>query len=92
LIEQLELRAEDGTQLVLFALWKHPNDGYIEADAYIAQKAQPAGTIYGVQRGGKVMQLKSEGSIHEGFHAYPGDPKHFGRLAEPVLFEQLGVI
>lgn len=91
MIQQLELRCPDGTQLFIFSVHKHPEGEHLETDAYVAQKAQPEGTVYTVSAGSKVVHLRAEQPIREGFWAYPGDPRHFGRLTEPALFYQIGV-
>lgn len=90
-IEKLELRCPEGTQLFIFQVYKHPEGEHLETDAYVALKAQSAGTIYTVPAGSKVVHLRAEQAIHEGAHFYPGDPKHFGQLPERPLFFQLGV-
>ena len=92
MIGELELRAEDDSQLFIFRVYKHPEGEHLEADAYVAQKAQPEGTIYTVSVGSKTVHLRSEQAIHEGFWASPGDSKHFGQLAERALFFQQEVI
>jgi hypothetical protein len=89
LLQQLELTAGDGSQLFLFSIYKHPEGEHLEADAYVAQKAQPEGTVYTVSVGSKVVHLRAEQPIREGAHFYPGDPEHFGQLLErPIFFQQ----
>jgi hypothetical protein len=89
MIAEMELRAEDGSQLFLFALV--PGADYFSADAYISQRAYPAGAKFTVVRGAKVVHIETQEAIREGAHFYPGDPQHFGRLAEPLLLKQVGV-
>lgn len=89
MIDHIELRAEDGAQLYLFALV--PSPSYFSADAYMSQRAYPAGTKFTVARGAKLVHIETQEDIHEGFWASPGDPKHFGRLSEPLLLRQVEV-
>jgi hypothetical protein len=91
-IDELTLTAGDGSQLVIFLVYKHPEGEHLEADAYVAQKAQPEGTVYTVPAGEKVVHLRAENPIREGFWAFPGDPEAFGQLAERALFFQQEVI
>ncbi len=89
MIQQLELRAGDGSQLFLFSIYKHPEGEHLEADAYVAQRSLPEGTVYTVSAGSKTVHLRSEQAIREGFWASPGDSKHFGQLPErPIFFQQ----
>lgn len=85
----MELRAEDGSQLFLFALV--PGADYFSANAYISQRAYPAKAKFTVARGAKVVHIETQEAIHEGFWAHPGDPWHFGRLSEPLLLKQVRV-
>ena len=88
---ELDLKTEDGRELYLFNLTKHPDDAYITADAYIAQERFSVGTVFHVKQGDKVVLIETRSELQQGLYFYPGDPHHFGKLAEPPLLIQLEV-
>ncbi len=51
MIEHLKLQGLDGLELHLFSVYKHPEGEHLEADGYVALKAQPEGTVYTVPAG-----------------------------------------
>lgn len=91
--DRLELHTEagEGVQLVIFAPIKHPEGDHIEADAYVSLAAQPAGTVFFVRSGTKIVHIRTEQPLSEGCWAFRGDPRHFDQLTERPLFYQTEV-
>ncbi len=59
---------------------------YLSADAYIAERSYSSGPVFTITQGGKPLQIQTQVDLREGLYFHPGDPTHFGQLAEPVLF------
>ncbi len=75
-----------GGQLFLFDVLTDAQSDYLSADAYIAERTYPQGTVFTITEGGKPLKIQAQDDLHEGLYLHPGDPKHFGQLAEAALF------
>lgn len=80
------LASPTGGQLFLFDVLTDAQSDYLSADAYIAERGYRSGTVFTIAEGGRPLKIQTRDDLHEGLHLHPGDPKHFGQLAEPALF------
>ena len=93
MITKLELRPlNGGASFIIFDVQTSPNSDFISAKTYVAQRNYSEGTQFYFKSPRATYTYETREPVLAGGWSYPGDPRHFRRLKEPLLLEQISEV